>query len=99
MENKTARQNFKALLQGKPARRELSLAEAKARLRAADPQIDISDPLKYFSQGRMKEAGLSLAVETAATVTLPYLRPAVTASLFGFHALLTGKKTALTRGR
>lgn len=89
MANNQARKNFTALLQGKPPRRELSLAEAKARLRAADPSIDISRPLNDLSRGNVKEAGIALAVETAAAVTMPYLRPLLTATV---TVLLTNSK-------
>ncbi len=86
MERNQARENFKALLKGTPSRRELTLAEAKARLRAADPAIDIGIPLKHLNQGEIQKAGITFAVETAATVTLPYLRPALTAALLSLVA-------------
>ncbi len=92
MDNKQARENIKSLLQGKAPRRELSLVEAKARLRATDPAIDISRPLGHLSQGDMKKAGITLAVETAAAVTIPYLRPLLT---LGVTELMTGSKKQL----
>jgi hypothetical protein len=92
MVNKQARENFKALLRGKPPRSKPTLAEAKARLRAADPAIDISRPLRHLSRGDVKQATVTLAAETLATVSLPYIRPVVTTAI---DVLLTGKNRQL----
>lgn len=91
--NKQARENFKALLRGTPApRSKPTLAQAKARLRAADPAIDISRPLQQLSRGDIKEAAVTLAAETVTTVSLPYLRPVITSAL---HGLLAEKNRQL----
>ena len=92
MGNKQARAEFQALLQGKPSRSKPTLAEAKARLRAADPAIDISRPLKHLSRGDVKQAAVTMAAETLATVSLPYIRPVVTTAI---DVLLTGKNRQL----
>jgi hypothetical protein len=83
MERNQARANFRALLQGKPSSQDLTLAEAKARLRAADPGVDVGSSLKHLNQGELKEAGLSLGMETAVALTLPCLRPVLAGTLLG----------------
>ncbi len=78
MDRDQARKNVRSLLRGSAPKRELSLAEAKARLRAADPEIDISVPLRLLNQGRPGQATRSLAAEIVSSVTLPYIQPLVT---------------------
>ncbi len=90
MDSRQARKNFGRVLAGKPPRRRLSPVEAKARLRAADPGIDISRPLARLNRGETAEAGAALAVETVVALALPFLR-----SLLGRAAegLLTGSRS------
>ena len=97
MENKKARENFKAILRGKAPDKELSTAEAKTRLRAADPDLDIGRPLMHLARGEVKQAGFTLAVEVATTITLPYLRPMITTSLLGLQSLLAGDRKSVEK--
>ena len=92
MNNKKARENFQALLKGKTPPRVVSTAEAKARLRATDPAIDISRFLVYLGRGEVKQAGSSLAVEVATTVTIPYVRPLLNSAFLSLGNLLTTNK-------
>lgn len=89
MDRHQARNNIKTLLQGKTPRKALSLGEAKARLRAADPGINISRSLHDLNRGKVKAAGTALVIETAAVVTIPYLQPLLTRVVLG---LFTGRK-------
>ncbi|RMG38748.1 MAG: hypothetical protein D6720_00695 [Gammaproteobacteria bacterium] len=58
-----ARARLRALSQGRRVpRRDLSLEEAKARLRETDADLDIGPFLHFASEGRWREAGLSLAL-------------------------------------
>ncbi len=91
METEQARANLKNILLGKPSHREPTLTEAKAGLRATDPGIDISRPLKQLNQGNIKGAVVDLAFEATTTITLPYLRPLLTATFVNLYALGTGK--------
>jgi len=91
MNRDQARANLKNILQGKPSLREPTLAEAKARLRATDPAIDISRPLQQLDQGNIKEAVVDLALEATTTISLPYLRPLFTAVIFNLYEFGVGK--------
>jgi len=87
-----ARKNFQTLLKGKTPPRVISTAEAKARLRATDPDIDIGRPLHCLNQGRIKQAGVALSIEIATTATFSYLRPLVNFSLLGLAGILSEKQ-------
>ena len=83
MDRNQARKNVRSLLQGSPPKRELSLAEAKARLRATDPEIDISRSLRLLNKGQAGQASRSLAAEIVSTVSLPYIQPILTSLVSG----------------
>lgn len=91
MNNKQVRENFQALLKGKRPAGVKSIDEAKARLRTTDPAIDISRFLVDLSKGEVKQAGASLAVEVATTVTIPYVRPVLNNVFHSLGRLLTTK--------
>ena len=74
MENREARRNLQRVLEGKAPRRQLTVAEARARLRALDPGIDISGSLARLNRGELGDAGVALVVEAAVAATLPSLR-------------------------
>jgi hypothetical protein len=86
MESNLARQNLQTLFKGKRPPGEISTKEAKARLRAADPGLDISRSLKHLGSGEVKEAVLSLAVEVTASLTIFSIQPLMTTLV---HGLLT----------
>jgi len=90
VENKHARENFQAILKGRGPITRLSTAEAKTRLRSADPDLDIGRPLRHLSQGEVKQAGFTLAVEIVTTITIPYVQPVITTALLGLQSLLVG---------
>ena len=81
MDLEQARANVKNILQGKTINHAPTLAEAKERLRTTDPGIDISRTLKQLNRGNGKGAVVDLAFEAAATISLPYLRPLLTAAI------------------
>lgn len=91
MNPEQARANLKKLLQGKAINHAPTLAEAKERLRATDPGIDISRPLRQLNRGHGKEALVDLAFEAATTISLPYLRPLFTAAIVHLCERGTGK--------
>ncbi len=91
MDLEQARANLKNLLQGKAINHAPTLAEAKERLRATDPGIDISRPLRQLNRGNGKEAVVDLAFEAATTISLPYLRPLFTAAIVQLCERGTGK--------
>ena len=74
MDSSQARKNLRRVLEGKSPRRRLSRAEARARLRAADPAVDIGASLAHLNRGELGEAGLSLVVESVIALSLPALR-------------------------
>jgi len=88
--NREARRNFERVLAGKAPRRHLSPAEAKARLRAADPGIDISGPLASLNRGEVEDAATALAVETAVAISLPSLRSLLRRAVV--HLLADGRR-------
>ena len=92
MENKHARENFQAILKGGKLTTTLSTAEAKARLRSADPDLDIGLPLRHLSKGEVKQAGFTLAVEIVTTITLPYVQPVITTAMLGLQSMLVGNR-------
>jgi hypothetical protein len=89
MDRNQARKNIQKMLQGAPPRRTPSLEEAKARLRAADPGIDISRPLKLVNRGETGQAAAGLLAETVTAITLPYIHPVLSSLL---TTLLSGRK-------
>ncbi len=91
MNTEQARTNLKNILQGKPINRAPTLAEAKERLRVTDPDIDISRTLKQLNRRNIKGAVVDLSLEAATTITLPYLRPLLTATIVNLYELGTGK--------
>ncbi len=92
MDIEQARANVKSILRGKPVKRAPTLAQAKERLRAADPGIDISHPLKQLNQRNIKGAAVDLAVEAATTISLPWLRPLITATIVNLYEHGTGTR-------
>ncbi len=86
-----ARANVQNILQGKAINHAPTLAEAKERLRATDPGIDISRPLRQLNTGNGKEAVVDLAFEVGATISLPYLRPLFTAAIVHLYEQGAGK--------
>ena len=86
MESNKARQNLQTLFKGKRPPGEISTETAKARLRAADPGLDISRSLKHLGKGEVKEAVVSLAVEVTASLTILSIQPLITTLV---HGLLT----------
>ncbi len=91
MDTDQARANVRNILQGRPISRAPTLAQAKERLRATDPDIDISRTLKQLNRGNIKEAVVNLAFETATTISLPYLRPLLTATIVHLYELGVSK--------
>ncbi len=90
MDTEQARANVKNILQGKPVHRASTLAEAKERLRVTDPGIDISRTLKQLNRRNIKGAVVDLALEAATTITLPYIRPLLTATFINLYTLGAG---------
>jgi len=91
MDIEQARANVRNILQGKLIKQAPTLDQAKERLRATDPDIDISRTLKQLNQRNIKGAVVDLAVEAATTITLPYLRPLLTATIVHLYEFGVGK--------
>lgn len=71
-----ARERLRALSQGRrQPRPSLSLQAAKARLHDADANLDIGPFLRFASQGRWREAGLSLAFWAASEQGRQFFSP------------------------
>ncbi len=71
-----ARERLRAVTVGRYVpRHDLSLAEAKDRLRAADANLDIGPALSALSQGKWREAGLSLALWLATDEGRAFVAP------------------------
>lgn len=61
MNREEARRNFVNVSRGKRRRASLELDEAKARLRRADEDLDISTSLHYLGKGDLKSSLYALA--------------------------------------
>ena len=61
MNREEARRNFVNVALGKRRRASLELEEAKARLRRADEDLDISTSLHYLGKGDLKSSLYALA--------------------------------------
>ncbi len=85
MDIEQARANVRNILQGKLIKQAPTLDQAKERLRATDPDIDISRTLKQLNQRNIKGAVVDLAVEAATTITLPWLRPLITSTIVNLY--------------
>jgi hypothetical protein len=92
MSQNRARENMLDILRGKKPATSVTVEAAKARLRAADPALDISRPLTSLNQGNLKQAGVALSIEIATTATFSYLRPLFSLSLTGLAELLAEKQ-------
>jgi len=81
-----ARQRFLAVTRGKrPPARELDLAAAKARLRAADPGIDIAPTLRLLGERRWRPALLTLVPWFLSESGRSYLAPLLLRLVEGFY--------------
>ncbi len=77
-----AREQLRAVSQGRRVpRHDLSLEEAKARLRETDADLDIGPFLHFASQGRWREAGLSLALWAAGEEGRHFFSPVLLSAL------------------
>ena len=77
-----ARRRFRAVARGRhPADPQLDVAAAKARLREADPGIDISPLLGFAAQRRWKPALLSVLPWAMSYEGRAYLAPLLMAAL------------------
>ncbi len=72
---KSARARFQAIARGRYVPGHLSVEEAKARLRRADPGLDFSHIFQALDEGDLRRAGSSLAVEVAASRAFAYFYP------------------------
>ncbi len=61
LDREAARDNFTRVSQGKRRKAHAELAEAKARLRRVDEDLDISPALGYLSRGDLQSALIALA--------------------------------------
>ncbi len=61
LDREEARRNFQNVSQGKRRKAHVELAEAKARLRRVDEDLDISPALGYLSRGDWQSALIALA--------------------------------------
>ncbi len=81
MESKKARKNIADLFHGKPVKTAFSLAEAKERLRANDPGLNIRLPLEAVSNGDHQKAFNSLLAESVSAVSLSYIKPLLSVAI------------------
>jgi len=73
-----ARQRFRAVTQGRrPTNPALDIATAKARLRQADPGIDIGPALRLLGEGRWQQAMLSVVPWLLSETGRTWLAPAL----------------------
>ncbi|WP_353661332.1 hypothetical protein [Hydrogenimonas sp. SS33] len=70
-----ARRRFEKIAKGEYVPREISPEEAKARLRAADPGIDLAEAIRALNEGDLKKAGLSLLYQSLAPETVAFFAP------------------------
>ena len=85
-----ARRRFEKIAKGEYAPKPLSLEEAKARLRAADPGIDISEAIRALNEGDIKGAGLSLLYQSVAPETVAFFSPLIVQGLQAAVTALNG---------
>ena len=84
-----ARRQFQAVTHGRaPRRADLSLAEAKARLRDVDAGLDIGPALRFATRGEWKPALLSLAGWSATAEGRAWLAPLLLRGLEAFYLVL-----------
>ncbi len=77
MNIREARERFEALAKGQYVPQKLSVQKARERLRQVDPGLDVSRVLRALDEGDIKRAGMSLAVEAAASQALAYFYPLI----------------------
>lgn len=90
-----ARKRFKAISEGRYASKGISIEEAKQQMRAADPEIDLSEILKALHQQTdLQKAATSTLIETMTDpAVIHYWSPA----LIGlFQALIPAGKSTPT---
>ncbi len=84
-----ARQRFLAVTQGRrPADPTLDIATAKARLRQADPGLDIGPALRLLGEGRWRPALLSLMPWLLGESGRAWFAPLLLQLVEGFHVVL-----------
>ncbi|WP_457598758.1 hypothetical protein [Hydrogenimonas sp.] len=84
---KEARERFEALSKGRYYPGHLPLKEAKARLRACDPGLDIAPLLRADSAEELKRALLVMAAESADRETIAYFSPLLAEAAADLFAL------------
>ncbi|WP_028584862.1 hypothetical protein [Desulfogranum mediterraneum] len=80
-ESQRSRAELLALLTGAENREGLTRAEARARLRALDPGVDLSPLLHSLRSGDPREALAALAAELSLAAALPVLQRRLTNGL------------------
>ncbi|WP_456390245.1 hypothetical protein [Hydrogenimonas sp.] len=60
-----AKKRFMSIAQGRHVPADISIEEAKKRVRQTDPGLDISDIVRAIDQRDLKKAGTSLLLEVA----------------------------------
>jgi hypothetical protein len=84
-----ARQRFRAVTRGRsPQHSELSLAEAKANLRAADAGLDLGPALRFVSRGQWRPALLSVVTWSATEPGRAFFAPLLLQGFEIFYLLL-----------
>ncbi len=82
-----ARRRFKALSEGRYVPKELSLEEAKKRLRQSDPGIDVSEALTALNQGDLERAAAALVHQALLPETIAFFAPLIAKGLESFVIL------------
>ena len=99
-----ARARLKAIAEGRRVPQGISIEEAKQRLRAADPAIDISDLLQALHRGEnLQKAAAAVMVETLSDPEVVHYWSPILArlvqALLPATARASSKETADKRGR
>lgn len=84
-----ARQRFRAVTRGRnPHHSELSLAKAKANLRAADAGLDLGPALRFVSRGQWRPALVSMVAWSATEPGRAFFAPLLLRGLEIFYLVL-----------
>ncbi len=70
-----ARRRFEKIARGEYVPKPMSVEEAKARLREADPGLDLSDVIAALDEGDLQRAGLALFRQSVAPQAIAYFAP------------------------
>ena len=93
MDDRTeAKKRFDAIMKGRYVPKPVSLEEAKARVRATDPGIDISELLQALNEGDLRRAGTSVFRQALAPEAVAYFTPLILGTIESIVAATSGKK-------